>query len=203
MKKSNVVLCLALAGGLVASAAQAKESVQQRMQKIEDRLAIEHLMVGEYPKALDSANWKDYAATFTEDGELQQGTQITKGRKAIEEQFSRPRTPRPRPATEGAPAAGGAAPAAPATPAARPVSKHVVTNLNITINGDTATGTAYWQTVSTRDGKTTIAGAGHYNDVLKKVNGKWLFQHREIVNPLRDARAAAPGAAPAAPTATP
>jgi hypothetical protein len=200
MKRSNVVLCAVLATGLLASATQAKDSVKERLQKVEDRLAIEHLVVGEYPKALDSANWKDYAATFTEDGELQQGTQITKTRKAIEEQFSRPRTPRPRPAD----AAGGSAPAAPAAggaaaPAARPVSKHVVTNLNYTINGDTATGTAYWQTVSTRDGKTTIAGAGHYNDVIKKVNGKWLFQHREIVNPLRDARAAAGPA----PTATP
>jgi hypothetical protein len=112
------------------------------------------------------------------------GDQVTKGPAAIEELFSRPRSRRPQPA-----------PASPAAPAERPSAKHVVTNLNLHIDGNTATDTAYWQTIATREGKTVLAGAGHYVDVLRKVNGVWKFQHREIVNPSR--RAAAPAEPPA------
>ena len=187
---ASVFGLIAAAGLLVAGNAESKDSLEVRLQKAEDRLAIEQLMMGDYPKALDSRDWKAYAALFTEDGELVQGTTVTTGPKAIEELFSRPRTPRPRPQQAGN--AASDAPAAPRTPS---ITKHIVTDLNLKINGNTATATAYWQTVSTRDGKTTIAGAGHYNDVLKKVNGQWKFKHREIVNPLRDARAA-PAATP-------
>jgi 3-phenylpropionate/cinnamic acid dioxygenase small subunit len=161
-----------------------------RLQEIEDRMAIEHLMVGVYPKALDTRDWKTYASLFAEDGELIQGTNVTKGPKAIEEQFSRPRAPRPA-------AAGAAAAPAPAGP---PQTKHIVTNLDIKLDGDRATSTGYWQTISTRDGKTTIAGAGHYVDELVRVNGQWKFKKREIVNPARPASggAAAPAERPSA-----
>lgn len=160
-----------------------------RIQELEDRMAIEHLMVGVYPKALDTRDWKTYASLFTEDGELIQGTNVTKGPKAIEEAFSRPRTPRP------AAAAGTAA----APPAGPPQTKHIVTNLDIKLAGDRATATGYWQTISTRDGKTTIAGAGHYVDELMRVNGQWKFKKREIVNPARPAgSAAAPAERPSA-----
>jgi hypothetical protein len=184
-------LCGALVLASLSVAAFAKESLEQRVQKMEDMLAIKDLLAGAYPKALDSSDWKAYAALFTEDGELKVGASVMKGPKAIEENFSKPRTPRPRPAAEGTSAAGGAA-AAPSAPATRPINKHIVTDFNYKIDGDTATGTAYWETVSTRDGKTTIAGAGHYVDVLKKVNGVWKFQFREIANgPIPGSAAAA------------
>lgn len=164
----------AMSGASIADDAKGAASLEARLQVVEDRLAIEQLLMGDYPKALDSSDWKAYAALFTEDGELVQGATVTIGPKAIEELFSRPPTPRPQ---EGNAAA----------PSARPILKHIVTDLNLHIDGNTATDTAYWQTIATRDGQTTIAGAGHYVDVLKKVDGQWKFQHREIVNPLRDA----------------
>lgn len=146
-------------------------SLEARLRMVEDRLAIEQLLMGDYPKALDSSDWKSYAALFTENGELVQGTTVTTGPGAIEASFSRPRaTPQEANAT-----------------ASRPIMKHIVTDLNLHINGDTATDTAYWQTIATRDGQTTIAGAGHYVDVLRKVDGQWKFQRREIVNPARGA----------------
>jgi len=193
---AGAVACAAVVGGYCAIGAAAdKNSVEARLQAVEDRLAIEKLMVGDYPIALDTRNWKAYADLFTEDGELVQGDNVTKGRAAIVEVFSRPRPPRTPPA--GAAAAAGAAPAAGANPAGPPQTKHIVSNLNIKLNGDTATATGYWETIAVRSTGTVIAGAGHYVDSLKKVNGEWKFSRREIVNPARTA-----GAAPAAP-ATP
>jgi len=175
-----------MSGVLVAGAAQSEGSLEARLQMVEDRLAIEQLLMGDYPKALDSSDWKAYAALFTEDGELVQGTTVTKGPKAIEELFSRPRTPPPAQAGD-----------ATAAPRARPILKHIVTDLNLHIDGNTATDTAYWQTIATRDGTTTIAGAGNYVDVLAKVNGQWKFRHREIVNPSRATAQPGGTAAPA------
>lgn len=165
-----------------------KTSVEQSLQLIEDRQAIEQLMMGDYPLALDSRNWKAYAALFTRDGELVQGSTVTKGPAAIEELFSRPR-PRRTP-----PAGTSSEDAAPAGP---PITKHVVTNLSLQIDGDRATAKAYWQTISTRGTNTVVAAAGHYEDILKRENGQWKFLRREIVNPARAAAEAQAASQPA------
>lgn len=161
------VACVALTilAGSAALAAK-DDDLAARIQRIEDRQAIEQLMVGDYPRALDSSDWKAYASFFANDGELiVNGTSI-KGPAAIEAYFNRP-----RPARAGAPA----------NPEPR-IGKHVVTNLTIQITGDRATAQGYWQTVMSRAGGTTIAGAGHYEDVLKKDNGTWKFLKRAIIN---------------------
>jgi 3-phenylpropionate/cinnamic acid dioxygenase small subunit len=201
-----LLICAAVAA---AAGCSNNKELEARLQRTEDLMAIEHLMVGIYPKALDTRDWKTYASLFTEDGELIQGTNVIKGPAAIEERFSNP-PPRQRPAAaDAAPAAGQAAAAAPATggaapsgeqaaaPRPRPITKHVVTNLDIKLDGDRATATGYWQTISTRQNGTVVAGAGHYVDELVKVNGEWKFKKREIVNPSR------PAAAGDAPAATP
>jgi len=76
---------------------------------------------------------------------------------------------------------------------------HVVTNLNLQITGDMATDTAYWQTISVRECRSVVAGGGHYEDVLKRVGGKWLIAKRAIVNDLPPRTPAPAGGAPAAP----
>jgi 3-phenylpropionate/cinnamic acid dioxygenase small subunit len=186
----------AVAMAMVATlSACASVDIEQRLQKLEDRAAIEQLIFGEYPRALDGRDWKAYAATFAREGVLVQGTQETKGPAAIEQQFSTPRTPRAAPA----PAAG----AAPAPAREAPIaSKHVISNLKvISLTADRAETTAYWETVSTRSSGTVVAGAGHYNDSLIKEDGKWKFLRREIVNPQRGPAPAA--AASVAPATTP
>lgn len=209
MSKSRTLASVVLIGAAAASMTGCSDNkeLEARLQRAEDLMAIEHLMVGIYPKALDTRDWKTYASLFTEDGELIQGTSVLKGPAAIEERFSNP-PPRQRPAAPdaaAAPAAGqaaasatGGAPAAgdqPAAPRPRPISKHVVTNLDIKLDGDRASATGYWQTISTRQNGTVVAGAGHYVDELVKVNGQWKFKKREIVNPARPA-SAEPAAAP-------
>ncbi|MDP3738109.1 MAG: nuclear transport factor 2 family protein [Hyphomonadaceae bacterium] len=182
---------------VVALSACASVDMEQRLQKLEDRAAIEQLIFGEYPRALDGRDWKAYAATFAREGVLVQGTQETKGPAAIEEQFSRPRTP-PTPSAAAAVPATGAAP-----PREAPIaSKHVISNFKIiSLTPDRAETTAYWETVSTRSTGTVIAGAGHYNDTLIKEDGQWKFLRREIVNPSRGPAPATAAAAPASPAA--
>ena len=124
--------------GTAAAPAPDGDSLAARIQRIEDRQAIEQLMVGDYPRALDSSNWKVYASFFAADGELiVNGTSI-KGPAAIEAYFNRPRPAR-------------------------------------------AVAQGYWQTLTSRASGTTIAGAGHYEDVLKKENGAWKFLRRAII----------------------
>jgi 3-phenylpropionate/cinnamic acid dioxygenase small subunit len=182
--------------GMAASglAAQGKkDDAAARMKLIEDRQAIEQLLMGDYPRALDSANWKAYGELFAKDGELimQGGATRRTGPAAITEFFTK------------LPAFGGQA--APAEPSACPVPKgtprtmHVVTNLSLHIDGDTATDQAYWETIATRDCKSVVAGAGHYEDVLKREDGKWRFAKREIFDDLPPRMTNPPAAAPAAP----
>jgi hypothetical protein len=178
MRLKRLFACVAVAAVVGSAALSAKDDdLAARIQRVEDRQAIEQLMTGDYPRALDSSNWKVYASFFATDGELIVDGSSVKGPAAIEAYFNRP-----RPARVGAPP----------NPEPR-VGKHVVTNLTIQITGDRATAQAYWQTVMSRPSGTTIAGAGHYEDVLKRESGAWKFLRRAIITepPL------APPAAPA------
>ncbi len=165
---------------MVPAQARAAESMEARLRATEDRQAIEQLMTGDYPRALDSRNWAVYASFFTADAELVTGGNTIKGPAAIEKNFSTPRPP---------------APGAPPPPAPGEVrTLHVVSNLNFKIEGDRAVGGAYWETIGVRDGHSEVLGAGHYEDVLRKEKGHWKFQRRVIANDLPPR---APAASPA------
>lgn len=134
----------------------------------DDEMAIRQLITVAYPKAIDSADWKAYGTLFTEDAELKSANSTTKGQQAIEDNF-KARASRPRPP---APTSASGAPA---------TTEHAVTDLAIKVTGDTATSTSSWQTLQTLDGKTRVAYSGNYLDKLRKVNGAWKFQSREIL----------------------
>jgi 3-phenylpropionate/cinnamic acid dioxygenase small subunit len=170
------VLSLSLAGNALAQTKNA-DSAAARLQKVEDRQAIEQLLMGDYPRALDSNDWTAYAALFAKDSTLIMGGGATKltGPNAIREYFSS----RPTPG-----AAASATPSPCPVPAGGHRSEHVVNNLTLQINGDTATDQAYWQTIVTRDCKSVVAGAGHYEDVLKREDGRWKFSKREIIDDI-------------------
>jgi hypothetical protein len=189
------VAALVILGVMAAGSAfgQAKkDDAASRLRMVEDRQAIEQLLMGDYPRALDSTDWKAYAALFTQDGTLIMNGGKTKatGPAAIEKFFATAPFAQP--------------PAASATPSPCPVPPgvhrfmHVVTNLSLHINGDTATDQAYWETIGTTDCKSVVEGAGHYEDTLKRENGQWRFYSREIFDDLPP-RAPAPPAAAAKP----
>ena len=62
--------------------------------------------------------------------------------------------------------------------------RHYVTNLVLEIDGDTARSTSYWWEFNNdaRAGRPYLGTYGHYEDELKRVNGRWLFAYRKIFN---------------------
>jgi uncharacterized protein (TIGR02246 family) len=145
-----------------------------------DRAQIEDLEA-RYVNALDWQDADAYAATFTEDGVLDWAQGVLKGREAIRAEVKGMRAAFARKEAADAPL--------------RPSRlRHFITNLALTIHGDTATDTAYWMELDNdnRYRRPVVGAYGHYEDELRRVNGRWLFSRRKIYNEMMDSRAAAP-----------
>ena len=162
------ILTLA-AVALLTTACEQQRAPDPALAALVDRQAIDQLVAGTYPRALDSRNWEAYADTYTDDGELSLLGQSGKGRQGIIGMVS-------------------------ALPQDNRVI-HVISNLSYEIKGDTATGGAYWQDVGMSGNAPAVVAAGHYDDTLRKVNGAWWFAKREIAVDFIPAAAAAPPAA--------
>ena len=152
---------------VLALPVHAADTLDARLVALEDRAAIETLVTGAYPRALDGRHWADYAALFTSDAQLTMQSQTLKGSAAIEQYFRNVRLP-------------GIAPPRPGEVRAL----HIVTNVSYKLDGDTASGGAYWQTIAVTDGHTAVLSAGHYEDLLRKVDGRWKFAKRVIASDL-------------------
>jgi uncharacterized protein (TIGR02246 family) len=161
------MLTLAVAVWLTTGCEQ--RAADPMLAAVADRQAIDQLIAGDYPRALDSADWEAYADNFTADGELTLLGQTAKGREAIIAMVG-------------------------ALPADNRVV-HVITNLSYRIQGDGATGGAYWQDVGMADNRPAVVAAGHYEDTLRKMNGEWKIAAREIVIEFVPIDAAAPAPA--------
>jgi hypothetical protein len=134
----------------------------------DDRAKIEDLQA----RYLFAFDWNDadgYANTFTEDGVLNFGWGEIKGRQAIRDFIDPPGEQAPPPE----PPAGE-----------RPrVGRHIISNIVVKIDGDKATGQAYWTHMTTGPtGYGTVDFFGHYEDEMVKVNGEWLFSRRYVFN---------------------
>lgn len=132
--------------------------------RLVDQQAIAQLIAGTYPNALDKGDFDGYAALYTEDGELTLQGNTVKGRAAI------------RAFVAGLPT--------------EPRVIHPITNLSYTVNGDTATGGAYWSDIGLVNGAPGVVVAGRYEDTLRKVNGQWQIAKRGIVIEFAPAAAA-------------
>lgn len=142
---------------LLTAACQPSSTVapDPNLARLVDRQAIDQLIAGDYPRALDSHDHAAYAALFTDDGELSLQGQTAKGRQAVQEFVA-------------------------ALPA-EPRVIHVISNLSYRIDGDTATGGAYWQDIGNVGPNVGVLVAGHYEDTLRKVGGQWRIAKRDIV----------------------
>ena len=134
----------------------------------EDRSAIEDLQA-RYLFAMDFHDPDLYVTTFTEDGILDVGSGEIKGREAIKQTIARMPRPAPTPGLHDA------------------VGRHNISNIVIKIDGNKATGRAYWFHYSNDNPKRAgvFDGFGHYEDELVKVKGRWLFAKRRIYNENR------------------
>lgn len=136
----------------------------------EDRAKIEDLQA-RYLFALDSFDMDAYVSTFTEDGILDIVEYQVQGRDEIRKSLEESRSVFD-PSAENAEGLY------------RPTSRHNITNIVLKIDGDRATGRAYWFHYGNNnpERRAEIDAYGHYEDEMVKVNGQWLFSKRVIYN---------------------
>ena len=168
MNRNSAVSHIAIAVGCMTLAAG---SAFAEGNYAEDRAKIEDLQA-RYLFALDFRDADAYAATFTENGVLDYGAGKIQGRQAIREMVAGMRATADKQRAEDK---SGLRPAA---------GRHNISNIVLDIDGNRATGTAYWFHMGNANPQrgAQLNSFGHYEDELVKVDGEWLFSLRKIYN---------------------
>jgi uncharacterized protein (TIGR02246 family) len=166
--KSRVIvyaMCLFVGVG-TAFAADDAETVA--LQRLLDRAEIEEL-VARYVTALDTLDADAYEGVFAEDGEYDVTGTVHKGRAAIRKIVTDLQASRARNQAAGV---------------VSPQLYHVMANSSIEIlDAANARHQSYAQTVRLADnGQFVVGFMGRYEDVLVKIDGRWLIQSRKLVS---------------------
>ena len=125
---------------------------------LEEKDAIREVLA-EYCFRLDGGRYDDMAALFTEDGTWDTAFGAATGRAAIAQQA---RDIRARAGDN------------------RPRAVHLVTNIVIALDGDSAEVRSNWTVVQNSPDGPRIGSGGGYLDRMVKRDGKWLFRYRKI-----------------------
>jgi uncharacterized protein (TIGR02246 family) len=134
-------------------------SVEQRLQRVEDELAIGRVLV-DYSARQDARDYAGYAALFAKNGEWVNGKNVYKGRDAILKMLVD---------LYGAPPPGYV----------NNESYHITTNPQIDVNGDRATARSrHLLVMRGPKGEPTPALGGRYEDELIREDGKWKILRR-------------------------
>ena len=159
MHVKMAALVFLLAFGLVSTSCAAA-TVEERLQKLEDVEAIRNLLI-DYGRALDARDFDAYGKLFAKDGAWKGGMGGATGPEQIaqmvREGFGR------------------------MDPKQYENSNHVMTSMDIEVNGDTATAWSRWLwVIPAADGKMAhVPRAGHYEDTLVREDGQWKFKTRQ------------------------
>ena len=142
----------------------------------QDRAEIEDLMA-RYLFAMDWSDFESYEQTFTEDAVLEYASGSAQGRDAIVASIRgfKERIGQHYTDSKGNPAA----------------LRHIIAQTVIRVEGDRAWGTAFWwEMANDGPGDTPKVGTfGTYEDEMRKVDGRWLFSQRRILNEFLAGRA--------------
>ena len=160
------LVCAAALGVYTGGAAVAAEpALEARLRRLEDTEAIRALL-DRYVEHNESRDYAAYSALFARDGELALSTTRLKGPAAIRDYLEK---------NFGGPANASKGP--------QKGSSHVLTNIHIEVNGDTATSVCRWMLVTPgAEGRQLIASKGRYVDRLVREDGRWKFRERAIVS---------------------
>jgi uncharacterized protein (TIGR02246 family) len=135
-------------------------SVEARLQALEDREAIRSLLM-EYRRALDEKDFQAYAELFGDDGEfVADATGTVRGRAEILAMLA------------DLQAAGALTERA-------GDDRHLVTNVEIDLDGDRAAVRSTWVYVTREaDGGPLLRMVGHYEDDVRRTAAGWRFARR-------------------------
>jgi len=153
---AGVALWLATAAGC----SQSDGSVENRLAVLEARESIRTLIHG-YGRALDHRDFNAFADLFEPaEGTWVGGFGTATGRDAIfglmDERIGHAEEP------------------------VQPTSHHVLTNIEIEVDGDTATASTKWIfVVPSPEGTPQWRFLGHYDDRFVRRDGRWYFLRRE------------------------
>jgi uncharacterized protein (TIGR02246 family) len=130
---------------------------------LEEKDAIREVLA-RYCFALDDGKFAEMAALFTEDGTWHTAFGKATGRAAIAEFAAGLRAHRKGPT---------------------PRAIHHVTNVVVTLDGDSAKVRSNWTTVQNSPEGPKIGSGGAYDDEMAKVDGRWFFRYRTIDRYIR------------------
>jgi uncharacterized protein (TIGR02246 family) len=152
----------ALAAGVLPALAVAQTAgltVEQRLRRVEDELAIQRVLV-EYAARQDARDYAGYAALFAKNGEWVNGKNAYKGREAILKMLT---------GLYGTPPPGYV----------NNESYHISTNFQIDVNGDHATARSrHLLIMRGPKGEPTPSLGGRYEDEFIREDGQWKILRR-------------------------
>lgn len=159
-----LALVLIFFAASVVHTASSSGTVENRLQRLEDIEAIRSLLI-DYGRALDRRDFKAYGQLFARDGTWSGGMGSAKTpegiQKMVEEGFGR------------------------MPPELYENSNHVMTSMDISVDGDTATAWSRWiWVVAGPEGKPRTERAGRYEDILVRENGQWKFKERKTTTEI-------------------
>ena len=125
---------------------------------VEDKEAIREVLA-EYCFRLDDGRFAEMAALFTEDGTWDTAFGKATGRTAIAELASSLRMRAQQP---------------------RPRAVHLVTNIAIALDGESAGVRSNWMVMQNNPLGPRIGSGGAYLDDMVRAEGRWLFRYRKI-----------------------
>lgn len=161
------ILGLAAAGVALAGCNQVNGGGDS---ELADRIAIEDMLT-EYYSHFGGSNDEDFAKYYTEDAVFDVNGRVATGHEEIVAIYTGLADP-------GAEEGGEAQPA----PASPGVFHMLLTNVEVDVDGDTATAKMYWTGILNTDpfGPPTLQEHGREQDLLVKQDGKWLIKHRVV-----------------------
>ena len=170
---------LLLAGGAVAAATRPSQPAYPD-RYAQDRAQIEDLMA-RYLFAIDYFDWDAYVATFAEDGELEFASGTSKGRAAIRDMVEK---------------FAGTIGKFYHTEDGKPAKlRHVILQSVVRVEGNHAWARSQWLEMANNGPQDSMKMGtyGIYEDELRKVEGRWLFSRRRVLNEFLKGRNSGPG----------
>lgn len=165
---TNPALCIIVAavvasGGLSACApapaGAPPATLEQRLQRVEDELAIRRVLV-DYSATQDAKDYDAYASLFAREGEWVNGRTVHKGREAIHKMLVD---------LYGTPPAGYV----------NAESYHITSNAQVDLDGDRATvHSRHLLVMRGPKGEPTPMLAGRYEDEFMREDGEWKILRR-------------------------